>query len=196
MMIGRLAEGGEGGRAYVQHVEARRQAQAAAIGARQRAREASLAAPSAPAPARLQSALKALGETRGDPTLTKLKVDGIIGKNTVAAVNYAIAQKYMSTPHFPRPDLTLQHVRQFASGLAEVAEGAVRASGGTVPAVKLAPKRSAAVSLPALPIAPLPAEPDRKWIWWAVGGAGVLLLLAVTASAVKKRGGTLQPAAA
>ena len=85
------------------------------------------------APLRLQNALKALGQLRGDPTLTKIGVDGIIGPKTVAAVNYAISQKYVVMKDFPNPNLTLQHVRQFSAGIAAAVEGAVKAGGGSFP---------------------------------------------------------------
>lgn len=139
-------------------------------------------------PIRLQNALKALGNLRGDPTLSKLAVDGIIGPNTVKAVNYAIAQKYVVMKDFPRPELTLQHVRQFSAGLAAAVEGAVKAGGGSFPLVPTsAPSRAKGggggvpMTLPEIP----PPESDRKWVWWVVGGVGVLVALSLVARSVR-----------
>jgi hypothetical protein len=139
------------------------------------------------APLRLQNALKALGQLRGDPALTKVKVDGIIGPATVKAINYAIAQKYVVMPSFPRPELTLQHVRQFSAGLAAAVEDAVKAGGGSFPLIST--PSHARGGVPALPpdaLSPAP-ESDHKWVWWAVGGVSVIVVLAIAASAVKKR---------
>jgi len=146
----------------------------------------SKAAPSVSPVRRLQSALKSLGTTKGDPTLTKLKVDGVVGPGTTQAVNYAIAQKYVVMPSFPRPELTVQHVRQFASGIAAAVEAAVRAGGGTlVQVAERAPRArggGAAFVPAAIPDAP---PPDRKWVWWVVGGLGVLVVLSIAAKAVR-----------
>jgi lysozyme family protein len=148
---------------------------------------ASVSAPRS-APLRLQNALKALGNLRGDPTLSKIGVDGIIGPKTVKAVNYAIAQKYVVMKDFPRPELTLQHVRQFSAGIAAAVEGAVKAGGGTFPlvaAASAAPRSSGRASAIPLDI-PAPApEADRKWVWWAVGGLGVLVVLSIAAKALR-----------
>lgn len=139
-------------------------------------------------PLRLQNALKALGLTRGDSTLSKLKVDGIIGPGTTKAVNYAIEQKYVVMKDFPRPDLTLAHVRKFAAGIADNVETAVKASGGTFPALPSKKVSSGSVNR-AVSYVPPPSEPEapRKWIWFAVGGGSLLLLLVAAASAAKRR---------
>jgi len=139
------------------------------------------------APLRLQNALKALGNLHGDSTLTKIGVDGIIGPKTVKAVNYAIAQKYVVMKDFPRPELTLQHVRQFAPGIAAAVESAVKAGGGTFPLIKApaAVARAGGGGAPAIPLDVPPAEPDRKWVWWAVGGVSVLVVLSLVAKAVR-----------
>ena len=144
------------------------------------------------APLRLQNALKALGLLRGDPTLSKIGVDGIIGPKTVKAVNYAIAQKYVVMKDFPRPELKLSHVRQFSSGIAAAVEAAVKAGGGTFPLISTAmttraPSGGGGGGGRALPIdlTPTAPEPDRKWLWWAVGGLGVLVILSIAAKAVR-----------
>ncbi len=146
------------------------------------------------APLRLQNALKALGNLRGDPALTKIKVDGIIGPATVKAVNYAIAQQYVVMKDFPRPELTLQHVRKFSAGIAAAIEGAVKAGGGSFPSITAAAARAGAPrphagggGVPALDLTPPAPESDHKWVWWVVGGVSVLAVLALAASAVKKK---------
>jgi LPXTG-motif cell wall-anchored protein len=138
------------------------------------------------APMRLQNALKALGQLRGDPALTKIKVDGVIGPATVKGVNYAIAQRYVVMKDFPRPELTLQHVRQFSAGLAAAVEGAVKAGGGSFPLISSAPAHAKAPVLPPDVLAP-DTGAGTKWVWWAVGGVSVLVVLAIAASAVRKR---------
>lgn len=148
---------------------------------------ASSSAPRA-APLRLQNALKALGQLRGDPTLTKVQVDGVIGSKTVAAVNYAIAQKYVVMRDFPRPDLTLQHVRQFSAGLAAAVEGAVKSGGGTFPTIPSGAGSSRSRSAPPAALAPIEtADVDggHKWVWYVVGGASLLVVLALVTSAVR-----------
>lgn len=146
------------------------------------------------APLRLQNALKALGLLRGDPTLSKIGVDGIIGPKTVKAVNYAIAQKYVVMKDFPRPELKLSHVRQFSSGIAAAVEAAVKAGGGTFPLISAMTTRAPSGgggagggggrALP-IDLTPTAPEPDRKWVWWAVGGLGVLVILSIAARAVR-----------
>jgi hypothetical protein len=139
------------------------------------------------APMRLQNALKALGQLRGDPALTKMKVDGIIGPATVKGVNYAIAQKYVVMKDFPRPELTLQHVRQFSAGLAAAVEGAVKAGGGSFPLISSAPAHAKISALPPDVLTPETGS-DHKWVWWVVGGVSVLAVLGIAASIVRGRG--------
>lgn len=142
--------------------------------------------------ARLQNALRALGSLHGDPALSKLKVDGIAGPGTTKAVNYAIAQRYVVMSSFPRPELTLQHVRQFAAGIATAVEGAVTAGGGTLQVqARRAPARAQGGSaMPtSLPEIPAPAS-NQKWVWWVVGGVSVLVALSLVASSVKRKRGS------
>lgn len=145
------------------------------------------AAPSsAAAPVQLQNALKALGTMAGDPTLTKLKVDGIIGPNTVKAANYAITKYGPFGPHFQKGNLHIGTVRSYAGGLAQVITQHIQSRGGSVPPPQI--KRAVARipsggGMPAsIPEAP---PPDRKWIWWVVGGVSVLVVLAVATRAVR-----------
>lgn len=139
-------------------------------------------------PARLQAALKSLGNVHGDPALSKLKVDGIVGPGTTKAVNYAIGQKYVVMKDFPRPELTVAHVRKFAAGIAAAVEAAVTASGGSLVSVA-APKSGGGGR--ALPVALAPLEPSGgepgvpKWVFWTIGGVGALLLLTVMTKLVR-----------
>lgn len=153
------------------------------------------AAPSAAAaPAQLQNALKALGTMAGDPTLMKVKVDGIIGPNTVKAVNYAIKLVGGFPPYFKTPNMNVTNVRQYAGGLAQIITQHIQSRGGTVPTpvVQKAVRRS---SSPAFtPMAPEPAASpfaDRRWVWWVVGGVAVLVVLTMAAKVV---GGGSPPA--
>lgn len=155
-------------------------------------------APAAVSPVRrLQSALKSLGVTKGDPTLSKLKVDGVVGPGTTKAVNYAIAQRYVVMANFPRPELTVQHVRQYASGIAAAVENAVKAGGGALLTVSAAaPARArGGGGIPAMiPEAPAP-ESSNTWVWWAAGGLGVLVLLGIAAKLVRGGGRSESPSA-
>lgn len=138
--------------------------------------------------ARLQSALKALGNTAGNPQLSAVVVDGVIGPNTVKAVNLALANFIGATSAFPRADLTVLKVQQYAGALAALVEQRVTKSGGTVPEVII--RKAVARRAPSMPTGPEPspdAPPDHKWVWYAVGGASALLLLVVAASAAKKK---------
>ncbi len=142
-----------------------------------------------PPAARLQNALVALGVTAGgDPALTSIKIDGAIGPATVRAVNAALAKYVGATTLFPRANLDITKVRQYAGALAVLVEERVRKSGGTIPAPQIV-KRTPRAALPAasaLIVAP-PDAPDRRWLFWAAGSAGVLVLLAVAANAVGKK---------
>jgi peptidoglycan hydrolase-like protein with peptidoglycan-binding domain len=157
----------------------------------------------APPIARLQNALKALGTAVGDAKLSKLGVDNLVGPKTVKAVNYAISQKYVVMPSFPNPNLTVQHVRQFASGIAAAVEQAVQAHGGTVPAVSIhrggGSKASAADIVAAQQAAQTSTynalTDNPNLVWWVVGGAGLVLALGFMA-ARKRRGAMRVPAPA
>lgn len=159
-----------------------------------KAKGGSGAAPPSPA-LRLQNALKALGKAVGDPKLSKIDLDGVVGKQTVGAVNRAIEQKYIVTPYFPRPELTATHVKQSAVNLAPLVEAAVAAHGGTLPAPVVAAKKRAVApasfSPTAVAVIPEPAPSSilsGNTVWYVVGGFGVLLALAVISKAV--RGGS------
>jgi peptidoglycan hydrolase-like protein with peptidoglycan-binding domain len=129
--------------------------------------------------AQLQKALRVLGQTTGDPTLSGLKVDGVVGPNTTKAVNYAFATYGGST----KTDWTLQDVRTKAPTLAMMVESVVRQRGGSIAKPKA---KHVATPMSSIPTVAAEPEPERRWIWWAVGGASVLLVLAMAASAVKK----------
>ena len=151
-------------------------------------------APAALPAVRLQNALVALGATAGgDRALSSIAIDGVIGPATVKAVNHALATYVGASPQFPKANLDITKVRQYAGALASLVEDRVRKSGGTVPTpqvVKRAPKPALSItSAAASMIAPtnIPESPDRRWMFWAVGGVSVLVLLAAAASAVKKR---------
>ncbi len=151
------------------------------------------AASGAPPAAQLQNALRALGTTSGDPVLMAVTVDGVVGPKTVSAVNRALSQYIGSTPQFPRADLTVDKVRQYAGALAALVAQRVQKSGGTLPAAVI--KRAAPRAL-RLPTGNLPAvtpefsmQPTQqtKIVWYAIGGLGVLLLLVGVADAMKRR---------
>lgn len=161
-----------------------------AVAARAASSMVPTASPKAPPVARLQNALKALGTTKGDPTLSKVKVDGVVGPATTKAVNYAIAQRYVVMPSFPNPNLTVQHVRQFAGGIAGAIEEAVTAAGGTIPAVAPRSKRATAAEVAAATAAskePPLAPSHSNTVWWIIGGAGLVLALGFAASAMRRR---------
>lgn len=145
--------------------------------------------PASPA-AQLQNALRALGNTNGDPNLSKLSVDGVIGPKTVVAVNYALSTYVGGSPAFPRADLDVTKVRQFAGKLVALVVQRVQRSGGAVPppvvtrAISRHPS-SFPITAPVTEAGLIPT-PDSKWIWWAVGGVSILIVLSLAAVTVKK----------
>jgi peptidoglycan hydrolase-like protein with peptidoglycan-binding domain len=150
---------------------------------------------SSPPAAQLQNALKALGTTNGDPALASLTVDGIIGAKTVAAVNHALATYIGGSATFPAANLDVVRVRQYAGALAALVADRVKKSGGTVPPVSIQhPVRRVTAALPSLP-STMPTTTamtasvfdGQKWIWWVVGGVGLLAVLTAATSAVKSR---------
>lgn len=178
----------EAGKWLVSDTTARQQSNIAAIGVRQQQRQSvASGTSSASAPVQLQNALKALGTMAGDPTLTKLKVDGVIGPNTVKAVNYAITKYGPFGQYFQKGNQHIDGVRAYAGGLAQVITQHIQQRGGHVPEpqVQKAIARVPSGGLVPAPITP-PEAPDRRWIWWAVGGGSVLLILVMAASVVKK----------
>jgi lysozyme family protein len=153
---------------------------------------AASAVTSAPPAAQLQNALRALGVTVGDPALSKLAVDGIIGPNTVKAVNHALANYVGGSAAFPRADLTVTKVRQFAGALAALVIQRVQKSGGAVPETKV--QARAVVRRPSGLPTPMDEPPapsgfhwEDRYTWWAVGGVSAILVLSIAAAAVKRR---------
>jgi len=151
---------------------------------------------SSPPAAQLQNALKALGTTNGDPALAGLTVDGIIGPKTVTAVNHALSTYVGATAAFPSANLDIVRVRQYAGALAALVTDRVKKSGGTVPPVTIVHPMRRVRPAPAagLPITPPAATSmtasvfdGQTWIWWVVGGVGVLAVLTAAASVSKKR---------
>ncbi len=138
---------------------------------------------------RLQNALKALGMTAGDPQLIGIKIDGLVGPATVKATNYALAHFVGATPGFPSANLTALQVRQSAAVLADRVEARTKSSGGTVPAPpKVTVKARSTSRAPAAPFMPAPPpEADHRWVFWVVGGVGVLVLLSAATVALKKK---------
>lgn len=149
--------------------------------------------------ARLQNAIVALGVATGDAALSRLGIDNKAGPATTKAVNYAIKQKYVVMPSFPNPNLTVQHVRRFANGIAAAVEQAVQAAGGTVPPVVIKAHQHVSLS----PVGPIQLQPgseasqpsNNKWIWYVVGGVSILLVLGIVARS-SRRPPALQPARA
>lgn len=138
---------------------------------------------------RLQNALKALGTTAGDPQLLGIQIDGVVGPKTVQATNYALLHFVGATPGFPGANLTAIQVRQSAAVLADRVEARTKKSGGVTPAPPKVTARAHSASRASAfsPIPEMPAEPDRRWVFWVVGGVGVLVLLSAATAALKKR---------
>lgn len=143
----------------------------------------------APPAVQLQNALKALGNVTGDPVLKALVVDGKLGPKTVAAVNRALAKYVGATKYFPRADLQLVHVRNHTVGITGLIVDRVKKSGGTVPVPVI--ERSSVVKRTAASVFTPASEPvpndNKKLILYVVGGVSLLMLLAITASVVKRK---------
>jgi len=152
------------------------------------AHPASSSGPASPV-VRLQNALRALGTTAGDPQLTSVSIDGVVGPATVKATNYALANFVGATPGFPKANLTAIQVRQSAAVLADRIEARTKASGGTVPPPPAVTAKSRAVSHAPAFVPEAPPEPDRRWVFWVVGGVGTIVLLSAVTIALKKRRG-------
>ena len=153
----------------------------------------------ASAPAQLQNALRALGTMSGDSTLMKVKVDGIIGPQTVKALNYAIKLVGGFPPYFKTPNMNVTNTKQYAGGIATTITQYIQARGGSVPSVVVAAHHAHA-SLPPIPTGAttstdakkswLPAEFPR-WGWWVIGGVSALVLLnALSLHRAESRAGT------
>lgn len=132
---------------------------------------------------KLQNALKALGNARGDSTLAAVGVDGAIGPKTVAAVNYALKNITGATPvrvlggRFLNATATKLDVQNNAAALAQVFETAVRMAGGTVPPPSVAMTKRAP-SFPGSIPEPMVVDPSGTHtnLAWIVGGLGVVVL--------------------
>lgn len=148
--------------------------------------------------AQLQKALKILGQTAGDSALSKLAVDGVIGPNTVKAVNYAFTNYGGST----RTDWTVEDVRKNASTLVMIVSSVVHQQGGSVP--KPGAKKRASGASAADLIAAQQATKTSSYdlftehpnlVWWVIGGAGLVMALGF-AAAKRRRAAVRVPATA
>jgi hypothetical protein len=135
----------------------------------------------------LQNALKALGTAQGDPKLSKLKVDGVIGPGTTKAANYAFAT-YLDAPNV----MSTAYVRQHAEYLQGQVTAYVEAHGGVVlPPVTPVRRTTISPALPPIPTSATAASDgglpfDTKYIWYGVAGFSVLLLLATVMRATRQ----------
>jgi lysozyme family protein len=126
--------------------------------------------------AELQQALNILAQTVGDPSV-KTGVDGVIGPNTVKALNSAFSQYGGSN----RTDWTVADARKSAASLASIVQSVVRQRGGTIPKPRAkkaggasAADRAAAQAAMA-PGSFLDTHPNL--VWWGLGGAGIVIVL-------------------
>lgn len=134
---------------------------------------------------RLQNALRALGVAQGDPALSKLSVDGVIGPGTLKATNYALSTYVGGGQH------TLTQVRQNAAALADQVTHFVESHGGVV-LPPSAPVKKIRMTLPALTIPSPGAMPqsgsfDTKYVWWGVAALSGLVILSMFASVTRRR---------
>lgn len=126
----------------------------------------------------LQHALKVLGDTTGDSQLSRLKVDGVIGPNTVAALNYAFKTYGGST----KLDWTTTDVRKSGLSLVDIVSSVVHQQGGTVskPAGKKRSGASAADIIAAQQAAAVPGsflDTHPNLVWYGIAGVGIVLAL-------------------
>lgn len=146
-----------------------------------------------PPATRLQNALKALGVAQGDPKLSKLKVDGIIGPATAKAATYAFAT-YFNAPNV----MTAEYVRQHVNYLTQQVTAYVEAHGGVV-LPPSSPVKKIKMTLPTLPEIPVPAASssglpfDTKYVWYGIAGLSVLVILSMAASVTRRRRVEAQP---
>lgn len=134
----------------------------------------------------LQHALKVLGDTTGDSQLSKLKVDGVVGPNTVSALNYA----FKTYGGSGRTDWTVADVHKSGLALVDIVSSVVRQQGGTV-AKPSAKKRSSssAADIMAAQAAAVPGsflDTHPNLVWYGIAGAAVVLALGFM-SARRKR---------
>lgn len=141
----------------------------------------------------LQNALRALGVAQGDPKLSKLKVDGVIGPATAKAATYAFAT-YFNAPNV----MSAEYVRQHINYLTQQVTAYVEAHGGVV-LPPSSPVKKISMTLPSLPTIPESAAAssglpfDTKYIWWGVAGLSVLVILSMAASVTRRRRVAAQP---
>lgn len=151
---------------------------------------------SAPPAVRLQNALVALGQARGDSNLN-ISIDGAIGPGTVKAVNYALkniigagpAQAAGLSGRFLNATATKADVQNYAATLAQVVTQAVQNAGGTVPAPpSVTAKRSSAGRSSSLPESAPVADNSMmnpQLVW--VGGGIALIVVALGFMAARRK---------
>lgn len=151
-----------------------------------------------PPAALLQNALKALGVANGDPKLSKLKVDGIIGPGTAKAATYAFAT-YLNAPN----TMSAAYVRQHITYLTQQVTAYVQEHGGVVLPPSMGSQRKSAIisSLPPIPTTAPSSDSggffssiEPKYIWYGVAGFSVLLLLSAAVSGRRRREAAAVPA--
>lgn len=153
---------------------------------------------SAPPAVRLQNALAALGQARGDSSLN-ISIDGAIGPGTVKAVNYALkniigagpAQAAGLTGRFLNATATKADVQNYAATLAQVVTKAVQNAGGTVPPPPSVMARSRgggggrSSSLPESAMVADNSMMNPQLVW--VGGGIALIVVALGFMAARRK---------